>query len=523
MSIASDIKRIEDRVERIGQKLDALLTLFQVPLSKISSPDRTNEPPLAAVTKNESPTQKSVQKQFLHLIFANSAQHEQQKFHDKLFIHKPLESASKEIRLFEFVSQPGFPIRCQLDHVPFNQEDFDVEPRLKPYYQTLSYTWGNLAKTDFIILNGYRFLVTKDLLSALSKMQTTGPKSKWWVDTICINQADTNERNQQVSLMRTIYKESTGVLIWLGEEADDSSLAISTINSLQVSLQKSAPGRLVQPKPVTDEEKLRKWRALWAFYQRPWFSRVWVRQEQVLSALGQVHCGPHWTTFQEIADAARDMQSVCDGFEYNPLPLIRNQNLLIPPYYHSQLIHQIGRWSEQGQKFVNPLDLLIATRGCDSTVPHDKIYSVLGLVDASQYPIIVDYKSSLVDVCTTVIHLIINKSQSLECLNIAQNANREFGLPSWIPNFATKWKRNPLPEVASYGAYWNEEIKSLKFTEGQLCVEGDYISDIERICGTGPLNSDDNHQLAVLLTQWRAFIDNAPDIIYQCSSSGSTS
>lgn len=38
-----------------------------------------------------------------------------------------------------------------------------------------------------------------------------------WVDAICINQEDNNEKTDQVQLMTWIYASAKGVLVWLEE------------------------------------------------------------------------------------------------------------------------------------------------------------------------------------------------------------------------------------------------------------------------------------------------------------------
>ena len=41
---------------------------------------------------------------------------------------------------------------------------------------------------------------------------------KIWVDAVCINQDDVNERNAQVMRIRDIFGQSFAVMIWLGED-----------------------------------------------------------------------------------------------------------------------------------------------------------------------------------------------------------------------------------------------------------------------------------------------------------------
>ena len=47
-----------------------------------------------------------------------------------------------------------------------------------------------------------------------------------WIDAICINQTDIPERNAQVSTMKRTYEEADRVLVWLGEERENSALVM---------------------------------------------------------------------------------------------------------------------------------------------------------------------------------------------------------------------------------------------------------------------------------------------------------
>ena len=44
-----------------------------------------------------------------------------------------------------------------------------------------------------------------------------------WIDAICINQTDIEERSQQVEMMGLIYSKAVRNLIWLGEEDCDTA------------------------------------------------------------------------------------------------------------------------------------------------------------------------------------------------------------------------------------------------------------------------------------------------------------
>ncbi|KAF8859326.1 heterokaryon incompatibility, partial [Acephala macrosclerotiorum] len=85
-------------------------------------------------------------------------------------------------------------------------------------YEALSYVWGESDPPCWILCNGQRKSVTPNLGAALRRLRY---KEKWrlvWIDAICVNQEDLDERSQQVMLMRNIYSPARRVIVWLGED-----------------------------------------------------------------------------------------------------------------------------------------------------------------------------------------------------------------------------------------------------------------------------------------------------------------
>jgi hypothetical protein len=125
-------------------------------------------------------------------------------------IYSKLNSASREIRVAKLhpESDPHGDISCEL---------FTVSLDTRPVYKTLSYTWGDASDTVSIILGGHRFPVTRNLKKALQRLRSLDTETPIWIDAICINQADTVERTQQVELMRTIYESSSEAIVFLGD------------------------------------------------------------------------------------------------------------------------------------------------------------------------------------------------------------------------------------------------------------------------------------------------------------------
>jgi len=95
-------------------------------------------------------------------------------------------------------------------------------------YVALSYVWG--ADEPSIPIdcgNGtLPVLVTKNCYAALRRLRERSRKRTMWIDAICINQQDKDERSYQVAMMRDIYSNASCVYIWLGEGTDRSDYAL---------------------------------------------------------------------------------------------------------------------------------------------------------------------------------------------------------------------------------------------------------------------------------------------------------
>ena len=76
----------------------------------------------------------------------------------------------------------------------------------------------------------HSFEITSNLHNALLQFREGGFKSFIWVDAICINQADLNERAMQVRIMRQIYGKAELVYIWLGSESADTAIGIELLH-----------------------------------------------------------------------------------------------------------------------------------------------------------------------------------------------------------------------------------------------------------------------------------------------------
>ncbi|EME47179.1 hypothetical protein DOTSEDRAFT_97708, partial [Dothistroma septosporum NZE10] len=103
-------------------------------------------------------------------------------------------------------------VQCSLE-----ETELDANAR----YSALSYTWatetGDATKSKSIELDGKPFAVTENLHSALLRIRSDKQEpQRLWVDAVCINQCDEEEKSRQVSMMEHIYSFATKVIGWLG-------------------------------------------------------------------------------------------------------------------------------------------------------------------------------------------------------------------------------------------------------------------------------------------------------------------
>ena len=74
--------------------------------------------------------------------------------------------------------------------------------------------------------------VTANAEAVLRRMRLPDQLRVLWIDSICINQEDKQERSQQVALMHEIYGHGMRNLIWLGDDDGATKRALLSIDSL---------------------------------------------------------------------------------------------------------------------------------------------------------------------------------------------------------------------------------------------------------------------------------------------------
>jgi hypothetical protein len=185
---------------------------------------------------------------------------------------------------------PSVPIRCSLS------KEF---PGDAPPYQALSYVWADECGNSQILVDGHPFEVTRNLELALKRIRQSTATVTLWVDAICIDQSNLAERNEQVKLMAEVYSTTERVIVWLGEGADDSDLAIDLIKAWAALESSSFEVPLALPAiPIAFDR--RAWLAARHLFTRSYWNRAWIFQEIAFSRHALVLCGNKEFSWKEI-------------------------------------------------------------------------------------------------------------------------------------------------------------------------------------------------------------------------------
>lgn len=75
-------------------------------------------------------------------------------------------------------------------------------------YAALSYVWGNVDDTEEIEINSESFSIGRNLYASLHQLRLNGVGSWLWIDSICIEQSNNEEKSWHVDQMRQIFSHA---------------------------------------------------------------------------------------------------------------------------------------------------------------------------------------------------------------------------------------------------------------------------------------------------------------------------
>ncbi|KAH0536965.1 hypothetical protein FGG08_006193 [Glutinoglossum americanum] len=341
-------------------------------------------------------------------------------------LYKYLPLGTTEIRLLQVVKRPFSGIHYNLVPEPLNNA---------PAYEAISYTWGTSAKADHITIDGKRLMVTRNVRELLEWSASVWHPTTLWIDSICINQADIGEKEQQVQLMRRIYERASEIIIWLGNPPESKNV-VGFLMYLYY--------QLLSHDGSDDEMRARIeragragrpwWPNLDKFFGHRYWSRVWIVQELAVAKTITIVYGGYpmpWAQFIHIF-----------------------RKLLVQPWpsllLQAQIVQPTGS-TMNGQRHILTLASIRRRIQSESTIPlseimtlcstskatdvRDKVYALQGLVGTMA--VIPDYSKSPTAVYQETARYILTHENSLNYLCLAGTG---YGGREDFPSWAVDWE-----------------------------------------------------------------------------------
>jgi hypothetical protein len=211
--------------------------------------------------------------------------------------------------------------------------------------------------------------------------------------------------------MRIIYSRASEVIVWLGNETEDSKIVMDLAgHGFKFQL---APER----KGVLDPHVSH---ALDLFFSRPYWKRVWIIQEVVSASRLKVYCGTRSMSMQFIEGLLSNT--------VNRRQLLQNGD--VPRF-------EMFR-KDPKTAMPRPLvSLLFNSHASLATDPRDKVYALLCLAsDGQEVVLLPSYKKPVDDVFKEVTLSILTLRYFQGILSLRPERPKTFS-PSWLPDWAS--------------------------------------------------------------------------------------
>ena len=264
--------------------------------------------------------------------------------------------------------------------------------------------------------------------------------------------------------MHQIYGRATRVLVYLGEDADDSELAQSLLERMasRILFDKGPEGISEDLSPVA------------ALMRRPWFRRAWIIQEFVNAKDVRIYFGSseiHWKTFYEATD---------NVYSFDELSITRNEtDRSKKALTYSGAIAFSTLNMARDKSLTSLLELFDLFQDKEATRARDHLFALLSLAsDADDSGFDPDYLEPLESIIRRYAAVFVRREETFALLATAGLNPQSPRFPSWIPNWTKKRATRYSPGIGSTMATYSAAGTT------ELCARYDRDSDELIIRGT---------------------------------------
>ncbi|CAI6269992.1 unnamed protein product [Periconia digitata] len=326
-------------------------------------------------------------------------------------------------------------------------------------YEALSYSWNEneewyipQSEREAVLIecNNEEVSVNLSLGKALRHLRNPKIPRIMWIDRLCINQDDPEERSQQVQVMSHIYSQASRTIVWLGKYDDTTiynglSVICQTINSWDYSQRalfhkidldtgETTPCQ-VTPSEESSSDILDPQSPLSLLFERTWFERRWVIQEIVHSKQIAVMVANYTIPWDYLGMAAAILR-----VEHNSHAV---------GVANTYLMFRLRNSDELPSLRLSFLHLIRLTSGFDNSEPKDEVYALLNLSTSDSGPALpivpIDYTCSMETVYRRLVEQFLTQTSPLSFLENAHGLGYDAATnTSWLPKFHAKHTFRPM-------------------------------------------------------------------------------
>ena len=385
-----------------------------------------------------------------------------------------------------------------------------------------------------MVVNGHICRVRENFYNVLVQVRQRRYAGSLWVDALCINQDDNQEKAQQVIMMGEIFAQAAEVLVWLGQDLEEMVSETSDgvqhreiLRSLQF-MKHLAMRKHLHDLPMTFECEVPRcpgkdrsgvvtelqWSTALQGLRRTlgsaWFERTWIVQEIVLSRSASVWYGAHHISWIVMSNACMYFRlhekSCCrECVAWLEVPQTDEMRKLTA---NVVVLADSRKAYKTGMSLVEQL-LMIGNK--ETADPRDKLFGLLGLqCDRNRMDITPSYNAELSEMLVQSAVELIESQEWLApiCLDPVPSPS----LPSWVPDL-TKEREPPLlfrlrryQCSLTYGADYGLG-RAIEVYDRTPRAHGVKVGDIALVSGVYTLYPDMFETLGVS-EQWRQYLQS---------------